>query len=340
MFGSTAIEVAVGLILVFFVFSLLVSGLNEGIATLFERRAEYLVRGIRKLVDGTPDPSPDPLPDNSRAIPTQAQLQDALMNGQLTHWIYKHPIIDDLKRPGRKSRQRRPSYISSANFARALVDVLVPDAQGQTSLDQVRSSVATLDDASGLKRPLLALIDEANGDVTAFRTAVQGWFNDQMDRVSGWYKRWSRKVLFALGVVVAVGLNVDTIAIASDLWRNTPLRTAVVARASEAEDCEPGESPIKCADRQLAGLDELPIGWTFETACLGGQPCDGWLAKVWDVPIRIKDNGAGDNFMKLLGWSLTAGALSFGAPFWFSLLSKVGPLRNAKAPRDDKAGAS
>lgn len=118
----------------------------------------------------------------------QSQLQDALMNGQLTHWIYKHPIIDDLKRPGWKSRRRRPSYISFANFARALVDVLVPDAQGQTSLDKVRSSVATLDDDSGLKRPLLALIDEANGDITAFRTAVQGWFNDQMDRVSGWYK--------------------------------------------------------------------------------------------------------------------------------------------------------
>lgn len=57
-------------------------------------------------------------------------------------------------------------------------------------------------------------------------------------------------------------------------------------------------------------------------------------------PIRIKDNGAGDNFMKLLGWSVTAGALSFGAPFWFNLLSKVGPLRNAKAPRDNTGVAS
>ncbi len=317
MFGSAAVEVAVGLILVFFVFSLLVSGLNEGIATLFEMRAKFLIKGIRKLVDGTPDASPDPLPTTSRAIPTQDQVQDALTNGRLTHWIYKHPMIDDLKRPGWRNRRRKPSYISSRNFARALVDVLVPDAQGQTSLDQVRSSVATLDDASGLKRPLLTLVDEANGDITAFRTAVQGWFDDQMQRVSGWYKRWSRKVLFALGVLVAVGLNVDTIAVARELWRHAPLRAAVVARASEA-NCEPGESHLKCADRQLAGLDELPIGWTS----------------------RVEDNGAGDNLVKVLGWALTAGALSFGAPFWFGLLSKVAPLRNAKAPAEAAGGAS
>lgn len=318
MFGSTAIDVAVGLILVFFVFSLLVSGLNEGIATLFEVRANFLIKGIRKLVDGNPDPTPDPMPKTSRAIPTPEQVQAALSSGTLTHWIYKHPLVDDIKRPGWKNRRRKPSYMSSRNFARALVDVLVPDNQGQTSLDQVRASVANLDDASGLKRPLLTLIDEANGNIVAFRTAVQGWFDDQMERVSGWYKRWSRKVLLALGVLVAIGLNVDTVAVARGLWENAPLRSAVVARASQVENCEPGEAPLACADRQLSGLDELPIGWSPEERS------------------RIRDNDTGENLLKLFGWALTAGALSFGAPFWFGLLNKVGPLRNARTPA--KAG--
>lgn len=332
MFGSAAIDVAVGLFLVFFVFSTLASGFNEGLATLLEKRANDLVKGIRKLVDGNPDPTQDPAPHTSRAIPTADQLTDALHNNKLTHWIYKHPIIDDLKRPGWKNRRRKPSYISSRNFTRALVDVLVPDAQGQTTLDQVRASVETLDDSSGLKRPILALVDEANGDITAFRTAAEGWFDDQMDRVGGWYKRWSRKVLFAIGIVIAVVLNVDTLAVARDLWRNAPLRSAVAARAAEAEDCRTDESPLQCADRQLAGLDELPIGWTFSKDCLDGRPCDGWAAKVGDLGSRFKNNGAGDNLMKLLGWGLTAGALSFGAPFWFDLLGKVSPLRTSKAP--------
>jgi hypothetical protein len=32
--------------------------------------------------------------------------------------------------------------------------------------------------------------------------------------------------------------------------------------------------------------------------------------------------------LKLLGWLVTAFAVSFGAPFWFDALSKLGSLRN------------
>ena len=35
---------------------------------------------------------------------------------------------------------------------------------------------------------------------------------------------------------------------------------------------------------------------------------------------------------KLIGLSLTAVAISFGAPFWFDTLSKVARLRNSGAP--------
>jgi hypothetical protein len=37
---------------------------------------------------------------------------------------------------------------------------------------------------------------------------------------------------------------------------------------------------------------------------------------------------------KLLGWALTAFAVSFGAPFWFDALSKLGSLR-ATGPRPE-----
>ena len=33
--------------------------------------------------------------------------------------------------------------------------------------------------------------------------------------------------------------------------------------------------------------------------------------------------------VKLLGWLLTAFAVSFGAPFWFDALSKLGSLRTS-----------
>ncbi len=63
------------------------------------------------------------------------------------------------------------------------------------------------------------------------------------------------------------------------------------------------------------------------------------MQKLLDIPRRAKENGAGNGLVKLLGWGVTAGALSFGAPFWFDLLGKVGPLRNAKSPTRRDRGA-
>ena len=33
--------------------------------------------------------------------------------------------------------------------------------------------------------------------------------------------------------------------------------------------------------------------------------------------------------LRVLGWAITAFAVSFGAPFWFEALSRLGSLRNA-----------
>jgi len=33
--------------------------------------------------------------------------------------------------------------------------------------------------------------------------------------------------------------------------------------------------------------------------------------------------------LKLLGWLITAAALTFGAPFWFDVLGKLARVRNA-----------
>ncbi|MCW2525306.1 MAG: hypothetical protein JWM76_166, partial [Pseudonocardiales bacterium] len=35
-----------------------------------------------------------------------------------------------------------------------------------------------------------------------------------------------------------------------------------------------------------------------------------------------------DVILKIVGWLVTAFAVSFGAPFWFEALSKLGNLRN------------
>jgi hypothetical protein len=46
------------------------------------------------------------------------------------------------------------------------------------------------------------------------------------------------------------------------------------------------------------------------------------------------------DFMKLLGLLLTAAAVSFGAPFWFDALSKLGRLRATGKPEGRAPGSA
>jgi len=55
-----------------------------------------------------------------------------------------------------------------------------------------------------VKSALQTLFNDAGSDLQRFRKGVEGWFNSAMDRVSGWYKRRTHVIIFALGFVIAV----------------------------------------------------------------------------------------------------------------------------------------
>jgi hypothetical protein len=58
---------------------------------------------------------------------------------------------------------------------------------------------------------------------------------------------------------------------------------------------------------------------------------DGAIAKCWQ-------NRSWPSLVQILGWLLTALALSLGAPFWFDMLNKFINLRGAgdKPKREDQ----
>lgn len=187
-----------------------------------------------------------------------------------------------------------------------------------------------------LQRPLRLLFDEARHDLEHFRTAVEVWYNDSMDRVGGVYKRRVQYALFGFGLFFAISLNVDTIVLANRLSHDSALRAALVSNAEAAAKLPP---PPAAAENQtvpeqnaaltgtIAQLDQLrlPIGWSGPgddlTPALGRL---GWFGGLLDAVRR-----------HLLGWVLTAFAATLGAPFWFDLLNRFTSIRSAgKAPEE------
>jgi hypothetical protein len=228
---------------------------------------------------------------------------------------------------------RNPQYVSGRTFAQALVDLLVPTTPDGTApavvtIGRIQHSVEMLPTDLPLRRPLLGFLARAGSDVDTFERAVEQWYDEQMAKIAGWYKRWARVVLGIVGFVVAVLVNVDTMQVAHSLYVDAPVQQAVVATASAGTLCRDeatADDRTTCATQELKSLQAagLPFGYpgacdllsTHWAACW--EWADGETRHWWDFPL------------KLAGWVITGFAVSFGAPFWFEALSKLGSLRTA-----------
>ena len=210
---------------------------------------------------------------------------------------------------------------------------------------------------------LYSLYKDAGKDLTQFRTELETWFNRTMERVSGWYKKQTQWMIFVIGFIIAVSFNVDTIKIAENLSKNDEARkqmvtlatsyvntNPVIVKPNSASDASKGtmsndsnlnsfsqiivkdSSLFKDAEKLIKGDIEksnklLAIGWEdgINGKCKSSCCCCCW----WKC-----------FFMSLLGWFITAIAISLGAPFWFDLLSKFVKLRGSVNNPDPKKANS
>lgn len=106
----------------------------------------------------------------------------------------------------------------------------------------MREVIAALPDER-MHRTLLALLNDAHNDVEKFKENIETWFNNAMDRVSGWYKRSAQWVIAGLAVGAAVGMNVDAIQIARHLQTYPAAREALAGQAQAFAERSEGTIP-------------------------------------------------------------------------------------------------
>ena len=76
------------------------------------------------------------------------------------------------------------------------------------------------------------LATDAPASVEQVRKALEGWFDAGMERVAGWYKRWTQLWQFGIGLAIAATLNINIATIGLTLWTDVPLRNAMVDQAA------------------------------------------------------------------------------------------------------------
>ena len=233
------------------------------------------------------------------------------------------PKLDKKGRPKTSRKTDLPSYIASRTFTSALLGInqaVVQVPEGKELKKQMRRIEESIDaiPSKPVQEALTALLHNAQGESVAFRRNVEQWFDDQMERVSGWYRRRIQIVLWVLAFAVAFTLNADALQIAKRLWVEPSTRAALVNQA-QAGSTTPDQQTD--AAKELEDL-AVPLGWHLESS--RDDPQGFPIYNDWEMIWALVS--------KLIGLTLTAVAISFGAPFWFDLLSKIARLRNSGAP--------
>lgn len=228
---NNILDIIISLVLIYALLSILVSILTEWVNQRAKTRSLFLKNAIFKLLS-------DPL------------------NVQFGELFYNHYLITGLYN---KERKRLPQYISSKLFAEVIIDVIANRTQHdspiqlisqdnvsgkQYALSEKKESATILGrfgeglallKPSPLSDTLKSFWDKSK-DLEEFKANLSFWYDDYMDRVSGWFKYDQRWKLLILGFVVAVVLNVDTLHLLKVISLDDKLRNNLVSTAEKVAD--------------------------------------------------------------------------------------------------------
>jgi hypothetical protein len=394
MLDSAIFETVFGLIFVFYATAVVCSGAVEMFANWTKKRAKYLLRGLRELLDDpgtlrTVSESAGPGAATTMAAPGGQAAPTMIMNAaapgdEKAHYdvalgrslkkgeeavearlkalwstrLINHALLKPYKHYNRLGEPtRNPAYLPPSAFVLALLDLVQQgkDAQRAADLKSVRAAekqpaepalpaperttgeaaqkqpddpappaperatgeaAQNQPDKSNLLKVINILRREAKDDAAKLQADLEAWFNGQMDRITGSYKRWAKRLAIPIALVIAFSFNIDTVAIARSLYTDGAVRSAVLSVAASGNACpsatNEASASTACLNTTITGLRELklPIGWS------GQRFAQVQAMNFWQV------------VTKLFGLLLTTVAASLGAPFWFDQLNRLGSLRN------------
>ncbi len=318
MLGSQALEVAVGLVLVFMLVSLVLTAVRETIEAITKTRALDLERAIAELLDDRAgielrrDFYNHPLifslfPGDGHLSAFDAQGRRLKNAGKVVDGS-----TPDQRSGNRNDASRRhelPSYIPRELFSRAMEDLLGAGAV-----------------TGRFKEAYDALLRAGGGDRLVARQGLERWYDAAMDRASGWYKRRSQLIVGTLGVLLALLLNINAVTIGRYLATNEVARAQVLAAAGTVDFAslpdDLGER-TRALDAQVRTLG-LPVGWD---------------AVQWDriasrFDRRHPYRSLAEGILLLAGFLIVGFAATLGAPFWFDILGKFMVIRSTVKPTE------
>ena len=234
MLDGPIVDVVIGLVFFYVALSLVVSTLQEWIASICGWRSANLYKGI-----------------------------EAMLGKTCAKKVYSHALIKSLAKKG-----KQPSYISAETF-RSVLESVTQEKNETKEEGKTKEEKEEKEDLASLLEAL-GVSTKSGG----YQDQIEKWFDEGMTRIAGWYKRKTKVFVVLIAVAVTLATNADTFRMAEELWVNDALRTQIVDQAlvtSESDGLANASSddmtralgtlPIGWKEVHLPRGNERFLGW-------------------------------------------------------------------------------
>jgi len=370
------IDVAIGLVLMFFILASLGSILAEFAVAHQKLRHKLLFSTVTRLLEPETTKKfwrhPLILPLYARTPPSErkktktpvaaavadeaadaAPIKTGISTGKpwaivrLWRWFSKKARLLKVQ------TAEAPAYLEGKLFASVVLDLVTGEgAVGRVPSTttawafSIRQHIPSIPgENNDLQDRLLALLRQVPPDAAdcgaALKVAVAKWYDEAMTRTSGEYRRQLQKWLLIIGCGLAVFFNCDALRIATVLYQSPTLRAQVAQQAEtlvQEKTPAPGQAAPVADDAGLKDQLKHDVSQLRDLTKIGFPI--GWAPALRDNFILMADNSTWPGFTswlaKIAGLFATAFAVCLGAPFWFDLLGRLVKMRSSAGSDAEK----
>jgi len=296
------LEVAIGLILIYYILGAFVSLFAQIVMESLETRGVAL-ESYLKIIAG----------DMSIELTRLPQIK-ALQPIRYTHWWN---IL------GAATAAKKLERIPVETLVDAFFDLTGLTSRGSLDAHELTDLISKLPNSEG-RQALLGWINQGVTAVSDLRNRTSVYFEGLLNQAALTFRAKARSFVIVASIVITVLFGTDTIQLTKELWRNAGLRSQVTHQAQIATARPEGLADANTLLTDLGALS-FRIGWWRGRAIPDASSVSDWLTYVAS---------------KLAGLAITAAAVSQGSSFWYDLLKKLtGSSAGAAKPDSDPPGA-
>jgi hypothetical protein len=279
------LEVAAGLILMYYVLGAVVSLVTQTVMESRQTRGMTLEAHLRMLAG-----------DLTGELTSLPQIK-ALRPIRYAHWW------DVL---GAGTRPKKVEKVPAETLVDAFFDLAGLSSKGSLDASELTSLVSKLPDSDG-KQALLRWINQDVTAISELRSRTSAYFTGVLNQAALAFRAKARSLVILTSIVVTLLCGADSLQFARELWTEAG-GPGSIARASPPISSQPEVTAAASAVFDYIGALALRLGWSSARILPMPASLVDWLSYV---------------AMKLTGLGITAAAVAQGSSFWYDLLRKL-----------------